>query len=55
MPRVFPALLLGLVIDGLGEMVDYAAGAGDATETLAVFEMDRVQHLTKADQRRLAS
>lgn len=53
-PRVLPALMLGLAIDGIGEVVGYAAGPGDSTETLAVFEMDRMKHLTKADQRRLA-
>jgi hypothetical protein len=52
-PKVFPALMLGLLIDGLGEMVGFATGPGDSVETLAVFEMDRMQHVTEADRDRL--
>lgn len=49
-PRVFPALLLGLALDGAGQMAGYAFGPGQAPEKLATFEMDRMQHLTDADR-----
>jgi hypothetical protein len=52
-PRVYPGLLLGLVFDGLGQMAGYALGPGATTEKLAVFEMDRYQHLTAVDRERL--
>lgn len=45
-PRVFPALALGLLLDGLGQMAGYAAGPGGSIEMLATFEMDRLQHIT---------
>ena len=51
--RVQPALLLGLVLDGLGQMAGYAAGAGSTPDKLATFEMDRPQHLTRRDQQAL--
>ncbi len=51
--RVQPALLLGLVLDGLGQMAGYAAGPGSTPEKLATFEMDRPQHLTRQDQQAL--
>lgn len=53
-PRVFPALMLGLVLDGLGQMAGYAFGPGGTTERLALFEMDRPRHLTPADRKALA-
>lgn len=52
-PRVFPALLLGLILDGAGQMAGYAFGAGSAPRILATFEMDRFQHLTATDRRAL--
>ena len=51
--RVQPALLLGLVLDGLGQMAGYAAGPGSTPDKLATFEMDRPQHLTRRDQESL--
>lgn len=50
LPRLYPALALGLVLDGLGQMAGYAFGAGGAPERLATFEMDRLQHLHPADR-----
>lgn len=49
-PRVFPALALGLVLDGLGQMAGYAAGPGGTVEKLATFEMDRLQHITPEER-----
>ena len=48
-PRVFPALLLGLALDGLGQMAGYLFGPGRSLDKLAVFEMERFQHLTTRD------
>ena len=53
-PRVFPALLLGLALDAAGQMVGYLTGAGRSERTLAAFEADRVRHLTRRDRLRLA-
>jgi len=52
-PRVVPALLLGLLMDALGQMAGYALGPGNAPAVLAVFEMDRMQHLIASDRRQL--
>jgi Glycosyl transferase family 2 len=49
-PRVYPALLLGLAFDGAGQMAGYLFGAGRSPDKLAVFEMDRLQHLTARDR-----
>jgi hypothetical protein len=50
-PRIYPALLAGLVLDGLGQMAGYAFGPGGAPAELATFEMDRGQHLDAHDRR----
>lgn len=52
-PRVYPALTLGLVLDGLGQMVGYAAGPGGTVEKLATFEMDRLQHISARERREI--
>lgn len=49
-PRIWPALLLGLIFDAAGQMVGYGWGPGKTAEKLAVFEMDRPQHLTPQDR-----
>jgi hypothetical protein len=46
-----PALFLGLVFDAAGQMLGYIGGAGGAPHRLAVFEMDRIQHLDAHDRR----
>lgn len=50
LPRILPALAYGLVLDGLGQMVGYAAGPGGTVEKLATFEMDRRQHVTARER-----
>ena len=47
---MYPALLLGLAFDGAGQMAGYLFGAGRSPDKLAVFEMDRLQHLTARDR-----
>jgi hypothetical protein len=51
--RLLPALLLGLACDAAGQVAGYAGGPGRSLERLAVFEMDRLQHLTRRDRRLL--
>ena len=45
-----PSLFLGLVFDAAGQMIGYAAGPGGAPRRLAVFEMDRMRHVTRQDR-----
>ena len=52
-PRgVLPVLLLGLILDGVGQFLGYAFGVGDTRRRLAPFEHHRVRH---ARQRPAAS
>ncbi len=53
--RYGPAMLTGLVFDGLGQMAGFLAGPGGARARLATFEMDRLQHLDAGDRRVFAS
>lgn len=56
LPRVLPALFVGLAFDGAGEMVGYALGAGDAMRKLSDMEFHRERFLSEGDRRgRLAS
>jgi Glycosyl transferase family 2 len=52
LPRVLPALLAGLIIDGAGEMVGYAFGRGNAMARLSDMEFHRYRYLAKKDKRR---
>jgi GT2 family glycosyltransferase len=49
-PGVLPALILGLVVSAVGEMMGYALGAGDAKQKLSNFEFHRHQHLAERDR-----
>ena len=49
-PRIVPGLLFGLFLDALGQMAGYALGPGRSADVLAVFEMDRMQHLNAHDR-----
>jgi hypothetical protein len=51
--RLLPALLVGLACDAAGQVAGYARGPGESLGRLAVFEMDRLQHLTRRDRRAL--
>jgi hypothetical protein len=50
LPRILPALALGLALDGIGQVVGYAAGPGGSVDKLATFEMDRRQHITARER-----
>jgi hypothetical protein len=42
--RLLPTVLAGLLIEGLGQMMGYAVGAGDSSEKVAKYEFHRVDH-----------
>ncbi|NJN16605.1 MAG: glycosyltransferase [Oscillochloris sp.] len=50
LPRIFPALLLGLLIHSAGELAGYIVGEGGTREYLANFEYDRIRQLARADR-----
>ncbi len=52
-PRIYPYLALGLIFDAIGQVLGYASGRGRSLDRLAVFEMDRIQHLNSRDRRLL--
>ena len=52
-PRLLPALAVGLVCDGAGQMVGYLAGAGRSPDRVARFEYNRVQYVRPEDRRAL--
>ena len=52
--RLTPLLLLGLALDGLGQMLGYAFGAGRSTARMSAFEFHRTRYLTESDRRRMA-
>jgi len=51
--RLLPLLVLGLLFDGLGQMIGYLMGLGNATDKLSQFEFNRIKHITKNDRRSL--
>jgi predicted dehydrogenase len=52
-PRAFPAIVMGLTLDGIGQAIGFLLGAGDTAEKLADFEVDRLRHVTPSDRRLL--
>lgn len=48
--RLAPALALGLVVDGAGQMVGYLLGAGRSMEELAKYEFNRIEHVREEDR-----
>ncbi len=44
------ALSIGLAIDGIGQMVGYALGTGNALEKVAKYEVDRFKHVREQDR-----
>lgn len=48
--RLAPLLGLGLVADGLGQLVGYAAGGGNSAHTLTRFEFRRVDFVPESDR-----
>ena len=50
--RVKPAIFAGLIVDALGQMAGYALGAGQSLAVLTRYELDRMQHITRAERQR---
>lgn len=51
LPRILPALVIGVVAHALGEAVGLALGPGDATRRRVNFELDRLRHVSERDRR----
>lgn len=51
LPRLLPALIVGLVFDGAGEMAGYAFGPGRAMAKLSDMEFHRERYLAEHDRR----
>lgn len=52
--RHAPDLVIGLIFDAIGQAAGVLVGMGGARDRLAVFEMDRLEHLDAADRRAFA-
>ena len=48
------ALAIGLILDGAGQLVGYAAGIGRAVDQVARFEFHRLRHIRDDDRRDLS-
>jgi len=48
--RLLPTVFVGLLVEGLGQMVGYAAGAGDSIEKVVKYEFHRVKHIKPTEQ-----
>ena len=53
LPRLLPALILGLLADGAGQMTGYLAGPGRSRQRVAPFEYNRVLHIRPEDRKAL--
>ena len=51
--RTLPHLTFGLALDGIGQFVGYAFGAGDTVDDIATLELQRIDHITEHDRRAL--
>ncbi len=51
LPRVLPALALGLALDGVGQMLGYAFGPGRSLGKLADYEFRRIDHVRPEEHR----
>lgn len=49
-PRVLPALTLGLIAHAVGEAIGYALGMGNARQEILRFESDMAAHMTDHDR-----
>lgn len=50
LPRILPALILGLAADAFGQLIGYVLGAGDAAQQRVSFELNRYRHVTEQDR-----
>ncbi len=49
--RILLALVLGLILDGSGQFIGYAIGAGNSKGKLSVYECHRFRHVTEGDRK----
>jgi hypothetical protein len=54
LPRIAPALALGLVLDAVGQAIGFAAGPGRSEPRLDSFEYERLRHTNAADRELLS-
>jgi hypothetical protein len=54
LPKILPALFVGLLFDGAGETVGYAFGAGQAMRKLSDMEFHRERYMAGRDRRETA-
>ncbi|HEY7221533.1 MAG TPA: glycosyltransferase [Candidatus Binatia bacterium] len=50
LPRILPALIIGLLADAVGQLMGYASGAGNAARYRVNFELNRYRHVTEQDR-----
>jgi len=55
LPRILPTLVIGLILDGAGEMMGYIFGGGSAMEKLSDMEFRRDRFLNHSDRIRWQS
>jgi len=48
------ALVIGLILDGAGQLVGYAAGVGRAVDQVARYEFHRLRHIRDEDRQTLS-
>ena len=51
--RCLPVLVVGLLLDGLGQMLGYGFGFGNSAEEVAKIEAHRARHITEQDRQDL--
>lgn len=54
LPSILPTLVIGLILDGVGEMIGYVFGGGNAMKKLSDMEFHRYRYLNKQDKRTFA-
>ena len=48
--RLLPIVFVGLLVDGFGQMIGYAAGAGNSIEKVAKYEFHRSNNTEPIEQ-----
>jgi hypothetical protein len=49
--RVLIAIIFASILDGLGQLMGFAIGAGRSEERLSAYEFHRHRHLSEKDRR----
>jgi predicted dehydrogenase len=48
--RAYPALIVGVTLDGVGQFLGHTIGPGKVKQKLAFFEISRIRHLNRRDK-----